>query len=651
MFKLITAVCCFTFISITATTQTLFTYGRDTVTVAQFLQAYQKNNTGPKTAKAVQEYLDLYIASRLKIKAAKEQQLDTLPQIVADLQTLRSQIMGPYLTDDEAVNKLVAEAFTRSQKDIHIAHIFISLKDLTSAEEEAAEKKANEVAALIKKSEQDRKTTFSKIAQEYSDDPSVKENGGDLGWITVFSLPYELENLAYSTPVGKTSAVYRSKGGFHIFKNLGERKALGRMKAAQILLAFPPAAAENDKVATKKLADSIYNRLLKGGDFATLATAFSNDVVSAAAGGSIPEFGVGQYDALFENIVFTNLKDDTISKPFLTAYGYHIVKRIARVPVPAGKSDVKGMEALREKVEGDERINTTKDALATKILNSVSFRKEAFKPEDLWAFSDSVLDYKVTGKPQALKNESPLFKIGDQTITVVNWVVYAQTFRYKSDGSGLKPYAQVWDEFVKASALEYYKAHLENYNTAFRNQLAEFSEGNLFFEAMQRKVWTPAQSDSAALQTYYEGNRSKYTWNKSADAIIFYATDAAAAKSLLMELKKNPANWKASVAATAEKVTADSGRFELSQIPNALKGEVKKGMITEPLLNNGDNTTSFAYILAVHNNPTARSFTEAKSLVINDYQAALEKAWVAELKKKYPVVINEKAVATLVTKK
>jgi peptidyl-prolyl cis-trans isomerase SurA len=445
--------------------------------------------------------------------------------------------------------------------------------------------------------------------------------------------------------------VYHSKAGYHIFKNLGERKALGRMKAAQILLAFPPGADDVAKKQIKKQADSLYNRLQKGDDFAKLATAFSNDVISAAAGGFIPEFGVGEYDPLFETIVFTQLKNGQTSKPFLTTYGYHIVKRIANVPVPANKSDEKGMNELRERVMADPRMNTTKDALVKKVLNSISYRKEAFKPEDLWAYSDSALDYKVTGVPLALTSSSPLFAMGKETTTVSNWIMYAQTFRYKSDGSGIKPYADVWDEFVKATALDYYRGHLEDFNEAFRRQLAEFTEGNLFFEIMQRKVWTPAQSDSAALQAYYDNHRSKYNWNKSADAVMFYASDAAAAKDFYNGLKKNPAQWKKLVAAAGEKVAADSGRFELTQIPNGAKATLQKGMVTTPVINKGDQTTSFAYILNLHNSPQPRSFAEAKSLVVNDYQTALDKDWIDQLKKKYPVVVNEKAVTELMQKK
>ncbi|MGZ3958595.1 MAG: peptidylprolyl isomerase, partial [Flavisolibacter sp.] len=331
-----------------APAQTLFHYGKDSVSVATFLKAYEKNNTGVKTEKAFLDYLDLYINSRLKIAEAREKGYDTLPQLVSDLESLRQQILPSYLTDKESVNTMANEAFARAQKDIHLAHIFIASK--TSADTAEARKKLQEVEAGLKKG-----IAFGTLAKKYSDDPAAKSNEGDLGYITVFSLPYELENLAYSTPVGKVSGVYRSKAGYHIFKNLGERKGLGQMKAAEILLAFPPDADAQTKASVKTLADSLYNRLVKGDDFGKLATRFSNDMVSAAANGQIPLFGVGQYDPVFEKTVFGLPKDGAISKPFLTSHGYHIVERLGREPVPSVKTE-KFMASLRDRVEQSDRI-------------------------------------------------------------------------------------------------------------------------------------------------------------------------------------------------------------------------------------------------------------------------------------------------------
>ena len=206
---------------------------------------------------------------------------------------------------------------------------------------------------------------FSKAAQTYSDDPSAKTNGGDLGYVTVFTLPYAIENIVYATPVGKISSPYRSRSGYHIFKNLGERKAIGTIKAAQILVALPPEADEATKATAKKLADSLYNRLVKGDDFGKLASRFSNDVVSAATNGVMQEFGTGQYYPVFEKNVFALPKDGAISQPFLTSHGYHIVKRIGKTPV-AGVKTRALMVSLREKTEQSDRMRSLQSALAKK---------------------------------------------------------------------------------------------------------------------------------------------------------------------------------------------------------------------------------------------------------------------------------------------
>jgi peptidyl-prolyl cis-trans isomerase SurA len=200
---------------------------------------------------------------------------------------------------------------------------------------------------------------------------------------------------------------------------------------------------------------------------------------------------------------------------------------------------------------------------------------------------------------------------------------------------------------VNATALEYYKNHLEDFNRAFHDQMNEFKEGNLFFEIMQKEIWGPAQTDTLALEAYYTKNKSKYNWDKSADAIIFYTSDMAVAQLLSGQLKKAPSSWQNLVGAMSDKVSADSGRVELSQIPNSTKGALVKGMITGPVLNKADNTASFALINNIYNQPAPRSFEEAKGLVVNDYQAELEKKWIIELKKKYPVVVNRTAMETL----
>ena len=164
---------------------------------------------------------------------------------------------------------------------------------------------------------------------------------------------------------------------------------------------------------------------------------------------------------------------------------------------------------------------------------------------------------------------------------------------------------------------------------------------------MQQEVWNKAQADSAALERLYEKNKSQYNWKSSAEAVIFFCSDAATAKTLSDQVKKTPADWKKISENMNEKVVADSGRYEWSQIPGLNTLNPHPGMVTSSVVNQSDNTASFAYIIKVYTQPSSRNYAEAKGLVMNDYQTILEEEWIKELKRKYPVVVDEKVLAQI----
>ncbi|MGB3007519.1 MAG: peptidylprolyl isomerase, partial [Chitinophagaceae bacterium] len=480
------------------------------------------------------------------------------------------------------------------------------------------------------------------------DDPAAKNNKGELGYITVFSLPYEFENAIYTTPVGKVSAPVRSKIGYHIFKNLGERKAVGKIKAQQILLAIPPGSDDATKKQISKLADSLYKRIMAGDNINILASLFSNDYITAASNGMMPDISVGQYDPVFENILWSLPKDGAVSKPFLSSHGWHILKRISRKPVVADAGDKANLQELQQKITTDGRWKTSRDFIYNRVKSKAGFKKYSYDDAALWAMSDSVLDLKpMTEAGRTIIATTPMFSIGDAVYDATAWVNYANTYRYRQDGTGAKPHAQVREEWIQFSMLNYYKEHLEDFNEDFRSQMAEFKDGNLFFEIMQQEIWNKAQSDSTALLNLYNKNKKAYTWKQSADAIVFFCSDQNTANLVYDNIKANPSGWRMITDMYAEKVIADSSRYEWEQLPNLNKMVPKQGIVTAPLVNTTDNTASFSYIVNVYPQPMQRSFNEAKGLVINDYQLLLEKQFDDTLKKKYPVVVNQKVLSEI----
>lgn len=175
-----------------------------------------------------------------------------------------------------------------------------------------------------------------------------------------------------------------------------------------------------------------------------------------------------------------------------------------------------------------------------------------------------------------------------------------------------------------------------------------FKEGNLLFETMQRNIWDKAAFDSSRLKQYYESNQQNYMWEPGAAAILFTCTDSAFAYGLKLKLEKNNADWRALVSSYPDKVQADSGKFERLQLPVHPYESFSPGMITTPLQNPAPpGNISFAHIVKLYPEKTLKNFDEAKGFVLNDYQAYLEKNWIAALKSTYPVQINNAVLQSL----
>src|SRR6185503_18695079 len=203
------------------------------------------------------------------------------------------------------------------------------------------------------------------------------------------------------------------------------------------------------------------------------------------------------------------------------------------------------------------------------------------------------------------------------------------------------PFTQLYDDFKKASVMEYYRDHLEEFNEEFNTQMKELKDGNLFFDIMMKEIWSNAQSDTLGQRKFYDLNKNKYKWNYSADAVIFYCGDDATAKTFRDMLVKDKSKWKEVLEGFSEKITSDSARFEISKIPGAQKATAKAGTITNIIKNKDDNSASFAMIFKIYPMPGQKSFADARGDIVSDFQDDMDKKWIADLKKKNPVKINE----------
>lgn len=626
--------CFLIFVCSVAFSQTLISYGTNSISKDEFLRAYNKNKTTvTDKEKAIREYVDLYSNFKLKVKAAQELRLDTLPQIKSDVENFRNQVMENYLSDDKGLQRLIDEGFYRGAKDLHVLDFFISVPPDTDTLKPALA--AKEISLALNNGAADYAALATEMSNKYA---PVKQT--DVGYITAFTLPYSYENLLYNLKPGKASAPYRSKTGWHVFKLLGERPNPGKWKIAQVLFAFPPDATPQMKESIGKKADEVYALLLKGEDFGNMAKLYSNDKLTYLTGGELPEFTTGKYAMDFENEVFKLKTDGDISKPFATSFGFHIIKRIKQEPLLTNNTDPTAIYEMKQKILQDARINVEREKFAQELLVKLGYKKSGLvNDNDLFRYADSMLKNPDLSRVKIFPiSNKAVISFKNETLKGEDWLKFVSNYKTTPEQYNSEPASFLWDKFVRNAAVNNYKKNLELYNEDFKFQMQEFREGNMLFEIMERNVWNKAFSDSAGLVKIYNANKANYKWGESAAVIMVNAASTTLANEVLVKMK-NAVSMKAIMEEHVNEVQVDSGRFELSQIAGAQN-------ITQPdtytgVTSNEDGTAYFVKFIRFYPANQPRSFEEAKGLVINDYQNELEQKWLAALKKKYPVKVNE----------
>jgi peptidyl-prolyl cis-trans isomerase SurA len=154
-------------------------------------------------------------------------------------------------------------------------------------------------------------------------------DGGQLGWRKGSQMPEFILALVTKMKPGEVSEPVRTPSGFHIVK-LNERRSgqaqviVNQIHVRHILL--KPNELDDDATVREKLA-KLRARILKGEDFAGIASATSEDPGSAPDGGDLGWTGPGTFVPEFDKAI-ANLKVNEISEPFKSRYGWHIVQML-----------------------------------------------------------------------------------------------------------------------------------------------------------------------------------------------------------------------------------------------------------------------------------------------------------------------------------
>jgi peptidyl-prolyl cis-trans isomerase SurA len=618
--------------------QVLFTYGKKQVTKQEFLSAFNKNpNSNSSRKEGLKEYRELYPNYKLKVQSAYDEKLNEDPSFLAEVNNFKRQITENVINEEANINLLVDEAFKRSQKDLDIAQIFIGNNN-----EGSEMAKINLAYAQLKKG-----VSFDSVLQKFCSDEMIKANKGSIGFITAFTLPYEIENLVYTTKVGGYTLPYKSNYGWHIFKINSERPAIGKRKMAQILIAIPPNPTQEDLVKAETQINQLYNKVKAGEDFGEVAKQNSADYNTAGLGGDMGEVGVGRFDKDFENRIFAMKAKGEITTPFKTPYGFHILKLVEILPVPKDANEPNFAAALKQRVENSERLSVAKKNLIKKWMVQTKFRRAFYNEQQVFEFTDSSWQNKIKPAFGLVNDNTVLFSFEKQDVKLSEFAGAVKTARFSGGELAKKGMQEILKDFEETKCAEYYRNYIDEYNPSMKQQLKEFSEGNLLFAAMDKMVWQKSNDDSIGLLKTYTTNKAKFNWQPGVSAVVISANSKEVAEELHTKLKNNFASWRDSIAAKGATASADSGRFEYSQLPTHIAIQKQVGFISQATKSPSDDSYSFVYITQLHNNIEQRSFEDARGLVMAEYQKIIEKEWLASLKRKYPIKFSEAVWATI----
>ena len=355
----------------------------------------------------------------------------------------------------------------------------------------------------------------------------------------------------------------------NMVKQIGPK---GLFSCSHILIRLNQNASDAEQAAAKNRADSVYNVLKKGADFAELAKKVSQDPGSARNGGQLPLAAKGSFVTEFEQAALA-LKDGELSQPVQTPFGYHIIKM-------KGRQDVEPYDSIGPRI--------------------VQFLEQR-------GVRDQIVDKKI-----------------EEMVAASN------------------------GQLTKESLMEARADSMQMVDPELKNLIREYHDGLLLFEISNKNVWDKGAKDEAGQAQYFKKNKKKYKWVvPHFKGISYHVKDAADIAAVRNCVKKLPFDqW-------ADKLRQEFNKDSVIRI-RVKKGIFKQGddVLVDHDVFKKDTTVTpmkdYPYHATFGKKLTApENYTDVRSQVIADYQEALEKEWVATLRKKYTVVVNKDVLATV----
>lgn len=604
--------------------------------VDEFIKSYQKNSEIVNApVESVEDHLKRFINFHLKLKSAYKLKLDTLPAFQQEFERYYKQIADSYISNGEVTEAMVKETYERTKTEVRASHILLNFPKHEEDTSVVYQK------ALMIKSRIENGEDFESLAKEYSDDPSVVRNGGDMNWFNTFKMVYEFEDATYKLEVGEVSNPVRTDFGYHIIKKTGERQSKGKLETAHIML-LPNDSLQNPEVRIQK----IYKRLQNGEDFHELAKQYSQDPNTASKGGYVPAFDLGGLNSkVFENKAFELENIGDFSEPFKTQFGWHVIKLIKTIPLES-YDEVKDDFKKRLKSSSRSKLLVTKIKEDLEKLYDVEVKKEA-KEFFLNLMDSSFTKGKWKFEPGENSISKFIIKVEDNTIDYKTFGEYLE--RQQRSFSKLPNHKIVIenavDDLVYRELLAYHKTKLPEIDKEFAERIEEFKNGILMFDFMKAKIWEPASKDTLSQKKYYNENRTDFRVPQKIKGQLYTSKNKKSLNDFISKLESQNRQDTTAVELPQDIILEEvSLTKSSSKLPEKFK--FKEGF--SKIYKHSDQFL-FMNISEVEESKIPE-FENVSGKVISILQEEKERKMISELRENHEVIINNDVLKTLKNK-
>ncbi|MDE3057808.1 MAG: peptidylprolyl isomerase [Bacteroidota bacterium] len=627
--------------------------GGEEISRAEFDSMYAKNNGGAvavtkATPEELNKFLDLYVNFKLKVRYAYDHAYENDPGVQAELNEYRNNLATSYYLDDALTQPTLKEMYARKLLEVRASHILISLSpNAAPADTLQAYNTAMKIIDSLKMG-----IPFEQLALDNSQDPSVKQNKGDLYYFSSGMMVPDFENAVYSLKPGEFSTTpVRTSYGYHVIKVTDRKANPGSVRVSHIMKRLTAESTAADSAKAWADMRAALDSLSHGADFATTARNISDDKFSAMQGGDLGFIERRRTVPSFDSVAFS-LKKGEMSGIITTPFGIHILKVTDTKPVGSFADLEPQLKSFYQRYRYQHDYN----ALVALLKKKYGFTVDANAIAACRREADTT---KYAGDPgwdsslSAQTKAMVVFTIAGTHITVDSVI---QLSKREADFQNLllknpDTFHKIFDKIGDNLVIEREAVSQEADRPGFAKLMKEYEDGILLFKVEQNEVWNKVTVTDSALHAYYEMTRDKYTWPDRVNIQeIFVSTDSIA-NVVTEALKSGKMGFDSAAAKYNQRYQTKQKNGEWGLQPVTTNEMTKRAWT----MDEGATSDFFKYengysmIKVLEKDPARdKTFEEANSEASSAYQEyeskQLENQWIEALRKKYPVVLHPEAI-------